>query len=99
MTAFEQVLINKIRQLPPERVAEVEDFVDFLCAREADRHFVRAGAMVAETSFAAAWENDEDAAYDRMQRMAYNFGDTLHFTLQITHWRIGSALTPVSPGS
>ena len=26
----EQVLLEKLKQLPPERVAEVEDFVDFL---------------------------------------------------------------------
>jgi hypothetical protein len=32
MTA-EQILIDKIKQLPPQRVAEVEDFVDFLRAR------------------------------------------------------------------
>jgi hypothetical protein len=29
MSATEQVLIEKIRQLPPQRLAEVEDFVDF----------------------------------------------------------------------
>lgn len=34
MSASEQALIEKIRQLPPQRLAEVEDFVDFLRARE-----------------------------------------------------------------
>ena len=29
-----QALIEKIRQLPPQRLAEVEDFVDFLRIRE-----------------------------------------------------------------
>lgn len=29
-----QALIEKIRQLPPQRLAEVEDFVDFLRTRE-----------------------------------------------------------------
>lgn len=28
-----RTLIDKLDQLPPERVAEVEDFVDFLAAR------------------------------------------------------------------
>lgn len=28
-----QALVAKLRQLPPERIAEVEDFVDFLKAR------------------------------------------------------------------
>ena len=32
--AHEQYLIAKIRELPPNRVAEVEDFVDFLKQRE-----------------------------------------------------------------
>lgn len=29
-----QALIEKLKDLPPERMAEVEDFVDFLRARE-----------------------------------------------------------------
>ena len=29
-----QTLIEKLKELPPERVAEVEDFVDFLRTRE-----------------------------------------------------------------
>ena len=29
-----QTLIEKLKELPPERIAEVEDFVDFLRARE-----------------------------------------------------------------
>jgi hypothetical protein len=62
----EQVLIEKIKQLPPQRVAEVEDFVDFLRAREDDRHLTHAAAKAGEPSFAAVWDNDEDAAYDRI---------------------------------
>jgi hypothetical protein len=34
MSAAEQVLIEKIKQPPPQRLAEVEDFVDFLRTRE-----------------------------------------------------------------
>ena len=34
MTAIESRLIERLRQLPPERVAEVADFVEFLAARE-----------------------------------------------------------------
>jgi len=66
MTTAEQVLIEKIKQLPPERVAEVEDFVDFLRAREEERRLTRASAKTGEASFAQAWDNDEDAAYDRL---------------------------------
>ena len=66
MTASEQVLIDKIKRLPPERMAEVEDFVDFLRARENEQGLTRAAARASEASFAAVWENDEDAAYDGM---------------------------------
>ena len=66
MTAGEQVLIDKIKRLPPVRMAEVEDFVDFLCARESEQGLARAAARASEASFAAVWENDEDAAYDGM---------------------------------
>jgi hypothetical protein len=66
MSASEQVLIEKIRQLPPQRLAEVEDFVDFLRSREDEQRLTQAAAKMAEASFAPVWENDEDAAYDRM---------------------------------
>jgi len=39
-----QALIEKLKALPPESVAEVEDFVDFLQARSADRQLARAAA-------------------------------------------------------
>ncbi|HEY8709359.1 MAG TPA: DUF2281 domain-containing protein [Burkholderiaceae bacterium] len=59
-------MIEKIKQLPPQRLAEVEDFVDFLCAREGEKRLTRAAAKASEPSFATVWNNDEDAAYDRM---------------------------------
>jgi hypothetical protein len=34
MTAIEARLIERLKQLPPTRVAEVVDFVEFLAARE-----------------------------------------------------------------
>ena len=66
MNATEQVLIEKIKQLPPQRLAEVEDFVDFLRTREDDQRLTQAATRASETSFTAVWNNDEDAAYDRM---------------------------------
>ena len=66
MTATEQVLIEKIMQLPPQRMAEVEDFVDFLRAREDEQRHTHAASKASEASFAQVWDNDEDAAYDRM---------------------------------
>lgn len=66
MSATEQILIEKIRQLPPQRMAEVEDFVDFLRTREEGQRLTQAAARASEASFAAAWDNDEDAVYDRL---------------------------------
>ena len=66
MSATEQALIDKIRQLPPQRLAEVEDFVDFLRSREDEQRLTHAAAKMAEANFVAVWNNDEDAAYDKM---------------------------------
>lgn len=66
MTAHEQMLIDKIRQLPPQRLAEVEDFVDFLRTRDDEQQLAQAAAKTSEASFAVVWNNNEDAAYDRM---------------------------------
>ncbi len=66
MSATEQVLIEKIRQLPPQRLAEVEDFVDFLRTREDEQRLTQAAARASEASFAAVWDNDQDAVYDRL---------------------------------
>jgi hypothetical protein len=66
MNAPDQVLFDKIKQLPPQRLAEVEDFVDFLSARDDELRLARAAAGASEASFALVWDNDEDAAYDRM---------------------------------
>ncbi len=59
-------LIEKLRTLPPQRQAEVEDFVDFLRSREDDRQLVTAAAKTAEPAFAQVWNNDDDAEYDRL---------------------------------
>jgi len=66
MNAPDQVLFDKIKQLPPQRVAEVEDFVDFLREREAGQQLTHAATAASVASFAKVWDNDEDAVYDRM---------------------------------
>jgi hypothetical protein len=60
----EQALIEKIRSLPPEKVAEVEDFVDFLRERDEDRRLRHDAMRLSEDRLAQIWENDADAAYD-----------------------------------
>lgn len=46
MSAIEPALIEKLQKLPPQRLAEVRDFVDFLAARE---ERVAAGARLGES--------------------------------------------------
>ncbi len=66
MSTPEQGLIEKIRKLPPQRLAEVEGFVDFLRTREDEQPLNHATARASEPAFSAVWNNDEDSAYDRM---------------------------------
>jgi hypothetical protein len=61
-----QALIEKIKALPPERIAEVEDFVDFVRLREQDRALTRAAAATSAPSFTAIWSNPDDDAYDAL---------------------------------
>jgi hypothetical protein len=59
-------LIKKIEALPAERLTEVEDFVDFIAAREEERAISRAAAVVSEPVFADIWNNAEDDVYDAL---------------------------------
>ncbi len=63
--AREDVLIRKIRSLPPDKVAEVEDFVEFLAQRE-DRQLTQAAVRLGEKAFRKVWDNPADAAYDKL---------------------------------
>ncbi len=62
----DQELIEKLKALPPQRRAEVEDFVDFLQSREDEQRLARAAAQVSEPAFKAVWDNPDDAEYDRL---------------------------------
>ena len=58
-------LIRKIQSLPPDKVAEVEDFVEFLRQRE-DRELTQAAGKLAAKALRKVWDNPADAAYDRL---------------------------------
>jgi hypothetical protein len=62
----EEELLAKIRGLPPERLAEVEDFVDFLRLRDEERSLTDAAARLSEDAFARVWGHPDDADYDRL---------------------------------
>ena len=60
-------LIDNLKGLPPERVVEVEDFIDFLAQRERDdRRLIQAATKLSEESSKQVWDNEEDAAYDQL---------------------------------
>ncbi|HEY3800356.1 MAG TPA: hypothetical protein VGL58_18555 [Caulobacteraceae bacterium] len=61
-----QTLIEKLNAMPVERIAEVEDFVDFLRSRDQERALFRAGAATSAPAFAAVWDNPEDDVYDEL---------------------------------
>lgn len=66
MFANAEILIEKIQALPPERLAEVDDFVDFLRLRERERSLTHMAAQASAPAFAAVWDNPDDEAYDAL---------------------------------
>lgn len=59
-------LVKKLEGLSPARLAEVEDFIDFLKSRDADRAITLAVMAASEPTLKAIWENPEDAVYDSL---------------------------------
>jgi hypothetical protein len=58
-------LIEKIRSLPPDKAAAVEDFVEFLRQRD-DRQITQGASKLSEKALKKVWSNSADAAYDRL---------------------------------
>lgn len=59
-----KALFDKISALSRERLAEVEDFVDFITAREQGRAMSRAALKASAPAFAAVWSDPENDIYD-----------------------------------
>jgi hypothetical protein len=66
MAADSKTLIEKIEALPAERIAEIEDFVDFIRLREQERSLTAAATAASAPAFAAIWSNPEDDVYDAL---------------------------------
>ena len=62
----EKILIEKIRTLSPEKILQVEDFVDFLSHKDRENQLMRAGNKLAEPVFKKIWDNPEDDVYDSL---------------------------------
>lgn len=61
-----QELVDKIQSLPPEKIAVVEDFVEFLRHRDDDLHLTAAASRLSAKSFQQVWDNTDDAEYDNL---------------------------------
>lgn len=61
-----QHMLEKLEHLSPDRLAEVEDFIDFLQQRDRKKGLRQEYARASEAAFAKAWDNDEDAIYDQL---------------------------------
>lgn len=59
-------MLEKLAHLSAERLAEVQDFIDFLQQRDQDKRMRQVYSRASETAFAKVWDNDEDAVYDRL---------------------------------
>ncbi|WP_339753673.1 hypothetical protein [uncultured Marinobacter sp.] len=59
-------MLEKLEHLSPERLTEVEDFIDFLNQRDQDKRLRQDYAQAAEDTFSKVWDNDDDAIYDTL---------------------------------
>jgi hypothetical protein len=59
-------LLEKLRELPPEKLPEVEDFVDFLRHKDEDPGLRQAAMKLSEGVFEKPWNNPADPAYDEL---------------------------------
>ena len=61
-TQHTRELFHKICMLSPEKVAVVEDFVEFLRAREEENDLIRWVGRLSAQSFTKVWDNPEAQA-------------------------------------
>ena len=64
--ALIQQVLHKLQLLPPERLATVEDFIDFLYQKDQERELTQTALKTAEASLNRVWDNLEDADYDNL---------------------------------
>lgn len=62
----EKFILSKIRMLPPEKIAEVADFVDFISQKINDQKLVQTAGEMAEKPLREVWDNTEDDVYDQL---------------------------------
>ncbi|MEW6587246.1 MAG: toxin-antitoxin system, antitoxin component, Xre family protein [Nitrospirota bacterium] len=66
ISSYERGLLEKIRALPPGKLADVETFIEFLHYMNEERRLRDAATKLSEAAFAKVWDNPEDSDYDRL---------------------------------
>ena len=59
-----EFLLAKIQALSPQRLSEVEDFIDFVAERDQQMALVHAASAASYPTLALIWSNPEDDVYD-----------------------------------
>ena len=62
---IEQV-VQKLQSLNPNRINEVEDFIDFLSQRDTDQQVTQAAMVASESTLHTLCDNTDDAEYDKL---------------------------------
>lgn len=62
---IEQV-VQKLQNLAPNRIIEVENFIDFLSQRDTDQLLTQVAMAASEPALSAIWDNTDDAEYDKI---------------------------------
>ncbi|GAB1541667.1 hypothetical protein NUACC21_43390 [Scytonema sp. NUACC21] len=62
----EQRLLEKIRQLVPEQIVLVENFIDSLYQQNTEVSLTLAAAKLSEPTLQNIWDNPDDAEYDQL---------------------------------
>ena len=65
-TLTEQRILTKIRQLSPDAIQKIEEFIDqlFQPTNKSDQYLTFAASQLSESVLAKIWDNAEDAEYD-----------------------------------
>jgi hypothetical protein len=67
-TLTEQRILAQIRQLSPDEIQKLEEFIDQLSQpkNNSDQYLTLAASKLSESAFAKIWDNAEDAEYDNL---------------------------------
>ena len=66
MLAVKERIINEIDRLPESYLSEVFDFILFLESKKEKDLMSKTSQQLSTASFEKIWDNEEDAAYDKL---------------------------------